>query len=136
MPRKPRKTPPGVSFANGLLESIAEASGAGWFRDDQQQQLRTLVLNEFGDLTDAGLLHDSVHLDQLEHESELQNFPLGGRPGKEDSVAEDNSPLDISVEEVVISEISGPDDDDPICRECSTTSTVRTGSPMIISCDD
>jgi hypothetical protein len=126
MPRKPRKTPPGVSFANGLLEAVAKASGAGWFRDEQQSRLRSIIKNEFADLADAGLIHDNGYLDLVEHDSELESFPNGGRPGKVEP--EDNTPLDISVEEVTI---SGPDEDDEGCGCEGPT----LGGPMIISCE-
>lgn len=128
MPRKRSKhNKPAAAFANGLLEAVATASGAGWFSDNQQRRLRTIIREEFGDLMDVGLLYDNVQLDQFEHSSELTHFPDGNRPNHDPDSAESSietgdtvnyeelvdAPDDsaIEVEEVTISP--------PIC-ECSS----------------
>ena len=119
MPRKRSKhNKPAAGFANGLLEAVANASGAGWFSDNQQKRLRAIIREEFGDLMDVGLLYDNVQLDQFEHTSEITNFPNGGRPNHEPDGATEEEEVevfshdsDIEVEEVTISP--------PIC-ECSS----------------
>lgn len=116
MAPKRKSNKAGVGFANSLLQAVAESSGGGWFTDNQQKKLRLIIRNEFCDLADAGLLYDDVQLDQLEHESELLNFPNGNRPNH--LVDEDPEEPAIEVEEVEISEvIEGPPDDDPVHAE-------------------
>ena len=117
MTRKRKSNKAGVGFANSLLQAVAESSGGGWFTDNQQKKLRLLIRNEFCDLADAGLLYDDVQLDQLEHASELLNFPNGNRPNH---LVDEEDPEEhaIEVEEIEISEvIEGPPDDDPVHAE-------------------
>lgn len=121
MSKRRKHYKPAAGFANGLLEAVASASGAGWFSDAQQKRLRCIIREEFSDLADAGLIYDDVQLDQFEHTSEITNFPQGGRPNhtSEEEVSgpvdddTDDTDAGIEVEEVTISP--------PIC-ECSSPS--------------
>ena len=129
MTRKRSKTNTAeVGFANALLEAVANASGAGWFSDGQQKRLRAIVCAEFSDLMDAGLLYNTTQLDRFEHQSELSCFPNGDRPNHEPDgapeedppVDTDDPPMDITVDDVVISPPITDDDPPHEQAECAS----------------
>lgn len=141
MTRKRSKTnSPEVGFANALLEAVANASGAGWFSDGQQKRLRAIVCAEFSDLMDAGLLYDAAQLDRFEHQSELSCFPNGDRPNHEpDGAPEEDPPMDITVDDVVISppitDSSPYPDDDPPHKEAECASPTLHPNCRVIAID-